>query len=211
MSTTLQEILISVNAYTDLEASVPTGTELTTRVDFAKQAVKEWASAYQWPELTKIYEVDPGTLASISLPSNFAEFQGAPEQLDNGNWVEFPEIKIKDKYGKNSTDKYCYLLGDKSAGFTAVFNYLTANATLSIVYQAQASLMATLSDKCVVTDDEYIKTKVISYVFQSRSDDRFPIVNAEANRLLTNMIGRSQSNPKGGINRMPRNSTWRLE
>lgn len=211
MSTTLSEILTAVNAYTDLEAALPTGTELTTRAEFAKQAVTEWANAYQWPELSRTYVVNPAASASISLPTAFAEFEVAPQQLENDVWYEFPEIKQKDKYAKTSTDKYCYLIGDKASGFTAVFNNLTANATLSITYQAQPSLMATLADTCIVPDSEFVKTKIISYVLQSRSDDRFPTVNAEASRLLQNMIGRSQSAPKGGINRIPRNSTFVLE
>lgn len=211
MSITLQEILIGANAYTDLEASVPTGTELTTRAEFAKQAVREWENAYQWPELSRTYVVDPSTLASISLPTDFSEFQAAPQQLQAGDWVEYKEIKAKDQYGMGDSDRYCILYGDKAKGFTAVFNNLTASATLSISYQAQASLMATLADTCIVPDPDFVKTKVISYVLQSRSDDRFPTVNAEANRLLANMIGRSQSAPKGGINRMPRNTTFTLE
>lgn len=211
MSTTLSEILIGANAYTDLEATIPTGTELTTRAEFAKQAVKEWAAAYQWPELSKTYVVDPSTLASISLPTDFAEFQVAPQQLENGVWNEYPEVKAGDKYGYGDSDRYCVLYGDKAKGFTAVFNYLTASCTLSITYQAQPSLMATLADTCIVPDPEYVKTKVISYVLQSRSDDRFPTVNADASRLLANMIGRTMSSPKGGINKMPHNSTWRLE
>ena len=210
MSTTLQEILVAANAYTDLEASVPTGTELTTRVDFAKQAVREWANAYKWPELSKRYEV-LGTSATLSLPSDFAEFESAPQQLEGGRWIEFPQVNIRDTYGKGESDKYCYLSGDKASGFTAVFNYLTATATLSITYQAQPSIMATLADTCIIPDPDFVKTKIISYVLQSRSDDRFPTVNAEANRLLQNMIGRSQTSPAGGINRMPRNSTFRLE
>jgi hypothetical protein len=207
---TLSEILIACNAYTDLEASLPTGTELTTRAEFAKQAVREWAEASQWPELSRTYVVDPSTLASISLPTDFTEFESAPQQLENGNWYEFPKVNAKDQYSKGINDKYCILYGDKAKGFTAVFNYLTASATLSITYQGQPSLMATLADTCIVPDPEFVKTKIISYVLQSRSDDRFPTVNAEANRLLANMIGRSQVG-HGEINRMPRNSKFVLE
>jgi len=211
MSTTLSEILVGVNAYTDLESSLPTGTELLTRCEFAKQAVREWAAASQWPELSKTCVVATSTLATISLPLDFLEFQAAPQLLENTVWTEYPEIKQKDKYGMGDSDRYCYLLGDSAAGYKAVFNYLTASCTLSIPYQAQPSLMATLADTCIVPDPEFVKTKIISYVLQSRSDDRFPIVNAEAGRLLSNMIGRSQSTPKGGINRMPHNSTFVLE
>lgn len=210
MATTLQEILIGVNAYTDLEASVPTGTDLTTKVEFSKQAVREWANAYQWPELSRKYEV-LGTSATLTLPSDFAEFESAPQQLNGGSWLEFPEVLQRDIYGKGESDRYCYLTGDKASGFIAVFNYLDASATLSIVYQAQPSLMATLSDTCIVPDPDFVKTKVISYVLQSRSDDRFPTVNSDAARLLQNMIGRSQSTPKGGINKMRHNTTFRLE
>jgi len=211
MSITLNEILIGVNAYTDLEATAPTGTELTTRAEFAKQAVREWAEYGSWHELSKTYVVDPSTLASISLPTDFAELEAAPQQLENGVWIEFPEIKPKDRYGYGDSDKYCYLLGDKAKGFTAVFNYLTASATLSIPYQAQPSVMATLADTCIVPDPDFVKTKVISYVLQSRSDDRFPTVDAEANRLLANMYGKQMKTPAGGINKMPRNTTFRLE
>lgn len=211
MSTSLSDILIAVNAYTDLEASVPTGTELTTRTEFAKQAVNEWAQSSQWSELSRTYMVNPSGSASISLPADFVELEVAPQQANGDAWNEFPEVKPRDIYSKNSNDRYCYLLGDKSVGFTAVFNGLDANATLSITYQAQPSLMASLSSTCVVPDPEFVKTKVISYVLQSRSDDRFPTVNAEANRLLANMVGRNQGSPKGGINRMPRNSTFVLE
>ena len=206
---TLQEILISANAYTDLEATLPTGTELTTRAEFAKQAVLEWANAYQWPQLSKKYEVLASS-ATLSLPDDFAEFESAPQLLENTAWYEYPVVKFKDVRGMGDNDRYCYLMGDKAVGFTAVFNYLTSTATLSISYQAQPSLMATLADTCVVPDSEFVKTKIISYVLQSRSDDRFPTVNAEANRLLQNMIGRSMV-PHGQINRMPRNSTFRLE
>lgn len=210
MSTTLSQILVAVNAYTDLEATLPTGTELTTRAEFAKQAVKEWAEASHWDILSRTYVVDPSTLASISLPDNFFEFESAPQQLEGGKWVEFPVIPAKDQYGKEATDKYSVLYGDLADGYTAVLNYLTASCTVSITYQAQPSLMATLADTCIVPDPEYVKTKIISYVLQSRSDDRFPTVNAEANRLLANMIGRSQVR-QGQINQVPRNTKFKLE
>jgi len=209
MSTTLSDILIGVNAYTDLEASEPTGTELTTRVEFGKQAVREWANAYQWPELSKVWVCNP-SLASISLPTDFKEFECAPQLLENNAWVEYPEVKAKDKYGKGDGEKYSFILGNETSGYTLVLNNLTANCTLSINYQALPSLMATLPDTCVVPDPDFVKTRIISYILQSRSDDRFPTVSVEANRLLMNMMGRSYS-PKGGINKMPRNTTWRLE
>lgn len=205
---TLSEILIGVNAYTDLEATLPIGTELTNRIEFGKQAVKEWAEAYQWKELSRTYVIMP-SMASISLPTDFREFEVAPQQLD-GNWVEFPKIQAKDQYSKNNDDKYCILYGDSAKGYTAVFNNLSANCTLSITYQGRPSLMSNINDTCIVPDSEFVKTKIISYVLQSRDDARFPMVNAEANRLLANMIGRN-SVSNGEINKMPHNSKFILE
>jgi hypothetical protein len=59
--------------------------------------------------------------------------------------------------------------------------------------------MATLTDICELPDAEYVKLKLISYVLQSRSDERFPIIDAEANNRLINMIGRSMIQPSGGL------------
>ena len=39
---TLSQILADSAAYLDLDPSLPTGTELTVRINYAQQAVNEW-------------------------------------------------------------------------------------------------------------------------------------------------------------------------
>lgn len=202
---TLNQILVDVNSYIDLDATLPTGTELTTRVSYANQAILDAAATGQFPEFHSSYVVDPATLASISMPAMFREFESSPKQLtSDGLWNEFEVIKPLDRYGKNLSARYCYLLGNPAGGYTAVFNNLTANATLSFDYQRYPSGLATLSDICELPDPQYVVAKTESYILQSRSDDRFPIVEADAQRRLGNMLGRTAKNPAGGTGSTPK-------
>lgn len=207
MSRTLAEILTDVNAYMDLEAAQPTGDELVARANYANQAVWDASAFVQLSEFSKVYEVDPAANASISMPSDFREFMGAPQQLqENGTWEAFPQIEPRERYEKASSDKYCYLLGDPAGGYTAVFNGLTANATLSVDYQRFPSGLLTLTDKCELPDPMYVVTKVKSFILQSRSDERFPQVDGEAARRLQNMVGRESKGTMDGGTRSLRKS-----
>lgn len=196
---TLSQILVNSNSYLDLEAVLPTGADLTVRVNYAQQAVREWADAYQWKELKT-----PATLfatnGTLSL-LNFKELEAIPVDL-LGN--EYPEIDAADRVHKSRTDKYSYVTGNNSAGYILTLNGLASLATLSITYQREPSNMATLSDICEVPDDQFVVQKVISLVLQSRSDERFPQVEANAQRLLGNMIGRNMIINPGGENKIRR-------
>lgn len=201
---TLQSILIDANAYLDLEATAPTSTELVTRANYANQAIWDASAVAQFSELHQIYEVLVSDNASVSLQSNFREFVVAPKQNVGGGWVDFPEIKPQDRFNKVSTDRYCYVVGNPAIGYTAVFNGLTANATLSMDFQRYPSGLLTLTDVCELSDPTYVTSKIEAYVLESRNNDRFPIVKAEANGKLQNMVGREMKTPGGGINTTPR-------
>lgn len=191
---TLSQILIDCNSFLDLEAAEPTGDDLTVRVAYAQQAVREWANSYRWKDLSTPYSLY-ATLATASLPNDFKELETKPVDL-NGNF--FPEIKPGEVPYMDIADKYSYITGNNSSGWIITFNGLASLATVPITYQRQPSNMATLSDVCEVPDDKYVVQKVISLVLQSRSDERFPIIEADANRLLSNMIGRNMIEAPGG-------------
>lgn len=200
MSRTLSQILTDVNAFVDLEATLPTGSELTLRTNYANQAVIDATAVAQLPELKATYSVDPSTLASISLPSNFNGFSVAPKQNINGGWTSYEQIEPEERYSKESSDDYCYVLGNPQDGYTAIFNGHEPNTTLYFDYQKTPSGFATLTSVCEFSDPTYVTSKVESYILQSRSDDRFPIIEAEAQRKLKNMVGRSMRKPGGGTN-----------
>jgi hypothetical protein len=88
-------------------------------------------------------------------------------------------------------------MGNPVDGYNAIFNSLTTGGTLSIIYQRYPSGMATLTDKCELSDPTYVTRKVESYVLYSRGDDRFQVAEARANTSLLNMVGR-RSKSSGG-------------
>lgn len=205
---TLQQILIDSTAYLDLTAELPTGDDLEVRTNYAQQAVREWADSYRWKELsTPLTTV--ATLTTISLPTNFKELEAKPKD-SLGNY--YPEIQPADRVYKDASDKYSYIEGNESKGYIATFNSIASLATLSLTYQRSPSNMATLTDICEVPDDMFVVQKVISYVLQSRSDERFPTVEADAQRRLANMIGRNMVTTPGGDNKTRRtgSSAYRI-
>jgi len=207
---TLSDILYSVNSFLDLERELPTGTELATRVNFADQAVKDAASMYRFKEFETLYYPSTSTLMSLTLPTNFRELSSSPAEMDSSSsFKAFPQVRLEEVAENiNADNDFCYLLGNDMEGHTLIFHNLTANATLSIQYQRFPSGMATLTDICELPDPEYVKQKVISYVLQSRSDDRFPQAEADAQMRLQNMVGRQMIQPKGGVNRTPTNQKF---
>ena len=48
---TVSYILKSVGGITEQDASEPTGSDLTTRIQYTNNALDEWADAYKWDEL----------------------------------------------------------------------------------------------------------------------------------------------------------------
>lgn len=198
---TLLEILVNANAVLDLNAISPTGTELLTRSNYANQAVWDASATGQLKEFKQEYLTTTSTLATISLPSNFREFQGWPQVQINGTWQEFEPIMVEDKYGKGTDDYYCYVLGNPAEGYKAIFNNLPVGQPLSIIYQRFPSGLLTLTAVCELSDPTYVTSKIESYVLYSRSDDRFPTAEARANQKLAAMVGKEMKGP-GGLGRV---------
>lgn len=204
---TLQEILQDVSAYVDLETDLPTGDDLNVRINYVQRSIDEWGSAYEWRQLKEpMYVLTTG--ATISLPDGFRNLIGVAKQSTN----DFEEIRPEDRNAKESSDRYLYILGNPSSGYNAIINGFTSGATLSLTYQRYPSNVATLTDVCEVPDPDFVKLKTISYVLQSRTDERFPIIDAEAKRILFNMIGREMNQTPGGNNQMRRigSASWRI-
>jgi hypothetical protein len=201
---TLTQILANSSAFLDLDPSLPTSTELLTRVNFANQSVNEAASASALKEFHTIQVVQTGSTASISLLSNFREFMAPPQLLlSNGTYQPYAVIYPLERFEKDPQDFYCYVIGNPMEGYTAVFNNLISGCMLAMDYQRYPSGLATLTDVCELPDPNYAVTKVESYVLQSRSDDRFPTLEAKALNQLQNMIGRNMQ-MNGRENTTPR-------
>lgn len=192
---TLESILKEVNAFVDLEFALPVGDELATRVSYANKAVWEASAVAQLNEFNRVYTA--AATASMTLPANFKELKGSPKQNIGGSWVEYPEIDPQEKYNKSSGDRYCYILGNPAGSYVIYFNGVSTTDNMDIPYQAYPSGMATYSDKCELSDPSYVVTKVEAMVLEARGDDRFPYVDAMAEKKLRNLVGRGSKSPGG--------------
>lgn len=200
----LLDILLDSSSYLDLDASLPTGTELTTRVRFANMAMGEWALASKWRQLKVESTPSLASFSSIGLP-NYQYLNGPPmEYLSDGIYQEYPEIPPQERFSKDINSHYSYVTGNDGEGIALHINGISVNATLTIPYIRGASTMATLTDVCEVPDPSFVTQRVISYVLQARNDERFPIVMAEGNRILRNMVTSEQVRLPGGSNSTPK-------
>lgn len=201
---TLEDILLDSASYLDLDAALPTGTELTTRVRFSAMAENEWADAAKWKQLKVESTPSLASFTSIGI-ANFRELNGPPmEYLSEGIYQEYPQVESEDRFYKGQSDKYSYITGNKASGHAIHINGINVNATLTIPYVREPSIMMTLTDVTEVPDPSFITHRVISYVLQARNDERFPVVLAEGNRLLRNMITAEQVRLPGGVSTTPK-------
>lgn len=198
MSITLSQILTDANATLDLEATAPTGDELTLRTNYANQAIRDAASTNQFSEFKSEYIVASSTLATIAMPSDFRELMMDPQlETSAGTYRSYREVKLENKYDQDLGDYYCYVLGNPQDGYNIVFNNLTADLTLHIPYQKFPTGFNTLTSICEIPDPTYVVRKIESYVLYSRGDERFPTAESRAEQTLLNMVGREYKSPGG--------------
>jgi len=198
MSRTLSEILIDINAVLDLEAASPSGTELTTRANYANQAVLDAAATGQLSEFKREFLTTSTTLATIPLPDNFREAMENPRLYLSGGWEEWELVEVEQKYERSSGERYCYVLGNPSEGYNLIFNQIEPTDQLSFIYQRYPSGLLTLADKCELSDPQVVARKAEAYVLYSRSDDRFQVAQQMADRQLANMLGREMKGTTSG-------------
>jgi len=204
---TLSEILIDVNSYIDLEATLPTGEDLDVRINYAKQAVDEWGGAYRWRQL-KQSTTTFASGATVSLGTNFRELTYPPHV----STTEYPEIQPEERHAYSTADKYCYIWGGVQ-GYSLIVNGLqSGGATLTFDWQRYPSNFATLSSICEVPDPTFVRLRIQSLVLQSRLDSRFQTIDVEVQRVLNNMIGREMNLRPGGSSGLKRSgsSLWKI-
>lgn len=194
----LSDILVRANAILDLDASLPTSTELTTRTNYADQAVWDASAMEQLNEFKREFITTASTLATIPLPSGFRELMEDPQIYLSGGWEPWEAIEVEQKYNKSIQDRYCYVMGNPAEGYNLIFNNIQPSNQVSIIYQRFPSGLLTLTDVCELSDPQYIVRKLESYVLFSRSDDRFPIAEQRAQSSLANMVGRGMKGTTGG-------------
>ncbi len=107
-------ILKSVGGLTEQEAVLPTGTDLSVRLQYVNDALGEWADTYTWKDLRTTLAINTSTASVnvVNLPTNFREPLSTLYVFsDTGNLpTEYPLIDARERFSKFDTDKYCYLM-----------------------------------------------------------------------------------------------------
>lgn len=203
-------ILKSVGALTESEAILPTGSDLTVRIQYINDALGEWADTYTWEDLRKTVYINPSndSTTSIGLPANFREPMSSLIQFNsNGYNTDYTLINAAERFNKVSTDKYAYITGTYLNKSLQIPNGLPSGASLQFDYMCFPSSVATLTDFVPISSSQYLVKKVASMVFQSRSDSRYPLLQQEAQRLLSNAI-EEQNVPFGKSNQIPMDKSF---
>lgn len=199
-------ILKSVGALTEQEAVLPTGTDLTVRIQFVNDALGEWADTYTWKDLRTTLAIGPSLASTgvIDLPTNFREpLSTLYSYSDTGNLpTEYPLIDARDRFSREATDKYCYLMNTFRNKQLIVNPPLASGASAVIDYMCFPSAVATTTNYVPISASQYLVKRVSAMVFQARGDSRYPLLQADAQRMLSNAI-EEQNVPFGRVNRIP--------
>lgn len=207
MTAIVSEILAKVGAYVDQDTTAPTGTDETVRLNLINRAINEWGSTYEWKELR--YPFAPTILASmtsVGLPANFRKLMTPAYDMSVAVPTQYVERDANARFENNSGQPdFIWVGGDTARGRYMNFSApLTSGASIVFDYQAFPSSVVTTTDVVVVREPEYVATRVIAYILESRSDSRFPQVKADADRWLQSMI-EDEMAPSGGQNNQVNN------
>jgi hypothetical protein len=199
-------ILKSVGALTEQEAVLPTGTDLSVRLQYINDSLGEWADTYTWKDLrtTLFFGPSLASTGTYDLPINFREpLSTLYSYSDTGNLpTEYPLIDARDRFSRDATDKYCYLMNTFRNKQLIVNPALPSGASAVIDYMSFPSSVATLTDFVPISASQYLVKRVSAMVFQARGDSRYPLLQADAQRMLSNAI-EEQNVPFGKVNRIP--------
>lgn len=203
-------ILKSVGAITEQDAIIPNGIDLEVRLAYINDALGEWADTYTWSDLRKTIYINPTTASTISigLPTDFRQpLTSLTEYTANDTTIPYEIIKPENRFSKNSTDKYCYISGTILNKSLQIPNSLNSGASLQLDYLCFPSSIVTTTDYVPITSSQYLVKKVASMVLQSRSDNRYQLLQQEAQRLLANAI-EEQNIPFGRSTQIPMDKSF---
>lgn len=207
LNISLDDIQGRVAAVSDQDESVSniSSADYSLRRMYINMAQREWAETYDWRSLYREYNTLTSTSTgntSIAMPANFRKAAGFPQiTYDGTNTLNFYEIRAEEKTTKSSSSKYVYFLGDQNAGYTMVIHAgtLASGASVFIPYRASLASLVSPADIAMCPNPEYIVQRTLAYIWESRSDQRFPQAKTEADKILQKMLEYEQTYGEGMV------------
>lgn len=169
-------------------------TDWNLRLEYLNRAQTDWAQTYNWSELYQEYLTHTSTStgsASISLPDNFREIASYPHI---GGYSDYVRIRPEERSAYDLGDRYFYVVGDPSDGYTAVVNpgtaggWLASGATIMFPLYVSPSTLASPADKSMCPNPEFLVKRAISYLWEEGEDPRSPQAKVESERELLKML-----------------------
>lgn len=154
-----------------------------------------------WRELrTKLSSAADGDKTATTgfiydCPTNFMSPGGWVRTVSgtvNRYWTVVPPEKVSSL--ANSTDDYCYFLGDEANGYTLNFNpniTMPVGDTIEYEYYRKAATTAATTDKVEMSDPYFLSYFIASHLGEDGIDqDKFTIAEARLGQMQTkNMSG----------------------
>ena len=196
---TLQEIQDRLSAALDQDSSVTAGAgDWDLRLKYINMAQTEWSQFYDWQVLYKEYPISTGSLASITLPTDFRKLATYPRIYADNTIYQYDEVRPQERFEKESSSKYVYIMGNVKDGYTMVLNpQPTSVVSISIPYYCTPASLASPSDVTVVPDGNYLVHRALAYITMGADDTRFTISAAEADKLMARMLEREATHSEG--------------
>ena len=189
----LTDLQTSLAAMVDQSISVTDGnTDWNLRLEYLNSAQREWAEVYPWKILIKesnsLTSIATST-ATITMPSTFRKLAGYPKIIESSTHV-YPEIRAQEKDQYNSSDHYCYVLGNPDDNYSLIVHpALTASgASIYIPYVSTPADLSSASDVSPCANPEFLVQRAAALLWESREDARFPQAKAQADKILARML-----------------------
>jgi hypothetical protein len=174
--------------FTRVAADVKGGTsptvgtnEYTQWTEFADDEYTKWAEVHDWPELKVNWQptlLQSGT--SIALPVTFKKITGHPSNL--------AEEVDSDTFEILNSNNNVFKVGYDNGWY---MQFKTASATtmpINVPLIAYPSALSTGTSQIVMRNPVYLSTRLKFRILQKRQDPIFTEIEAEADKLLNQMI-----------------------
>lgn len=207
LNVTLDDIESRVAAVADQDESTAniSTADYSLRRMYINMAQREWAESYDWRSLYREYNMLVSTStgnASIALPTDFRKSAGLPKITFDGTTTEiFQEVRAEERNTYSQNSRFVYFLGDQSANYTMVINAGTvaSGASVFVPYRASVASLVSPANVAMCPNPEYLVQRTLAYIWESRSDGRFPQAKAESDKLLQKMLEYEQTYGEGMI------------
>ena len=192
-------MLQNISATVNQDPSQPTdgSADWLLWMQFINRSQVEWAESNDWEQLKKYYypiisQLSPSSYSSVGLPGDFRKLAGPIINYSTGidGGESWPEILPERKLLYRTADKWFFVFGDPSNGYSLQWNpgTLASGVTLEISYYSMPTSLVSSSQYPVTPDSEFLTQRTIAYVLEARSDPRYQDEERKARERLLTMI-----------------------